>query len=361
MIALAWHTARGRASSLAGSFIALALGVALLSALALTLASSVGAEGHPRWFTRPDVVIAGADTVSVSSGGDINSARTSESRAVPAALAGRLAALDATEVLDYAACATAHGAPGRTLHPWSAAGLHGFRWLSCGPLVAASQVALTAPTGFRPGNRITIQTALGPRTFTVSGVISTGAQAAFYGTDAVAAELAGGRIDAVALTARSGEPAAALAGQVRAAARGTAVRILRPAQDGLRDTAAGAQAGARRSAGRGRARLAGRRGARHGDRTAVRPLAGARPAGSGQLLRALHPVAGRGRVRCRAADRDARRPARGPAGRAGAAGRGSPRIGHAGRVDAADPLAGRADRAGRSRDADAGPGRHPFW
>jgi len=61
MIALAWHTARARLASLAGSFIAVALGVALLAAMALILASTIGAPSHPRWFTKPTVVVAGAD------------------------------------------------------------------------------------------------------------------------------------------------------------------------------------------------------------------------------------------------------------------------------------------------------------
>src|SRR6476659_8322073 len=68
MIGLAWHTARARATSLAGSFVALALGVALLAAMALCLASTVGSARHPRWFTRAGVVVAGNDTVSVTSG-----------------------------------------------------------------------------------------------------------------------------------------------------------------------------------------------------------------------------------------------------------------------------------------------------
>jgi len=63
MIGLAWHTARARATSLGGSFVALALGVALLAAMALTLASTVGTAHHPRWFARAGVVVAGDDTV----------------------------------------------------------------------------------------------------------------------------------------------------------------------------------------------------------------------------------------------------------------------------------------------------------
>jgi putative ABC transport system permease protein len=68
MIALAWHTTRARAASLAGSFIAVALGVSLLAAMALILASSVGAPSHPRWFSKPDVVVAGANSISITTG-----------------------------------------------------------------------------------------------------------------------------------------------------------------------------------------------------------------------------------------------------------------------------------------------------
>jgi putative ABC transport system permease protein len=227
---LAWHTARARATSLAGSFVALALGVALLAAMALTLASTAGAARHPRWFARAGVVVAGADTVSVTSGSgddrETETATTTEARAVPPALAARLSRLRAVRVLDYAGYASALGAPGGTVHPWAAASLHGYTWVSGGPPARPGQIVLTAPARLGPGRGIVLQTAGGPRRFTVSGVIRTGAQAAFYATEAVAAQLAGGRIDAVALTGPPGEPVAALAARARAAARGQPVRVL---------------------------------------------------------------------------------------------------------------------------------------
>jgi putative ABC transport system permease protein len=230
MIALAWHTARARRTGLAGSFVALALGVALLAATALTLASTVGVAGRPRWFARPDVVVAGTDTVTVTTGSgddrDVETETTGPGRAVPAALARRLATLPAATVVDYAGYGFASGAPGDSIHPWAAAALHGYAWVSGGPPVRAGQIVLTAPAGYRAGERIIVQTAAGPRRFTVSGVIRTGAQAAFYTSDAVAARLADARIDAVALTARPGEPAAALAARARAAAGGFPVRVL---------------------------------------------------------------------------------------------------------------------------------------
>jgi len=230
MIALAWHTARARSASLAGSFIATALGVALLTVMTLILASTIGAPSHPRWFTKPDVVVAGDNSVSVTTGSGDNretsAVTTSEARAVPAALAERLGGLGATMVADYAGYAAAAGVPGDTMHPWSAAALHDYTWLSGGPPRRAGQLVLTAPARFRPGNEVVVQTAAGPRRFTVSGVIRTTAPAAMYATNAVAAGLARGRIDALALTARPGESPAALATQVRAAAEGQPVRVL---------------------------------------------------------------------------------------------------------------------------------------
>ena len=230
MIALAWHTARARSTSLAGSFIAVALGVALLAVMALILASTLGTASHPRWFTKPDVVVAGDSSVSITTGSgadrETSAVTTGEARAVPAALAGRLAGLGATIVADYAGYATAPGVPGNTVHPWSAAALHGYAWVSGGPPHRAGQLVLTAPARFRPGNTVVVQTAAGPRRFTVSGVIRTTAPAAMYASNAVAAGMAGGRINALALTARPGESPRALTAQVRAAAQGQPVRVL---------------------------------------------------------------------------------------------------------------------------------------
>lgn len=176
------------------------------------------------------MVVAGADTVSVTtgSGGDreTQTVSTGEARAVPASLASRLSRLGVATVLDYAGYASARGAPGDTVHPWAAAALHEFTWVSGGPPAAAGQIVLTSPTRHMPGDHIAVQTADGPRHFTVSGVLRTGAQAAFYATDAVAARLAGGGINAVALSGLPAKPVAALAARVRAFARGQPVRVL---------------------------------------------------------------------------------------------------------------------------------------
>lgn len=199
MIALAMHTARARASSLAGSFIALALGVGLLSGMALTLASTIGAGNEPpRWYVNARTVIAGTDTVSVTTGSgedrETETQRAAESRAVPA----ELSTVDPTGIVDYAGYASADGAPGDTAHPWSSAALHDYAWFAGGAPRGDGEVVLTAPTALRPGDTVTLHTREGPKPFTVSGVLSTAAQPAFYVTDAKAKELAGGRIRAIA-------------------------------------------------------------------------------------------------------------------------------------------------------------------
>ena len=192
MIALAMHTARARASSLAGSFIALALGVGLLSGMALTLASTIGAGNEPpRWYVNARTVIAGTDSVSITTGSgedrETETQRSSESRAVPA----ELSTVDQTAIVDYAGYASADGAPGDTAHPWSSAALHDYAWVAGGAPHGDGEVVLTAPTALHPGDTVTLHTREGPKPFTVSGVLSTAAQPAFYVTDAKAKELAG--------------------------------------------------------------------------------------------------------------------------------------------------------------------------
>lgn len=254
MIPLSWQTALARKSSLAGSFVALALSVGLLGAMTLTIVSAVsGGRGQPRWFTQPTVVVAGGDTVSVTTGSgddrETETVRTAGARAVPAELAARLAGLAATSsagipgvtvVTDYAGYGQAPGAPGQAIHPWAAAGLHRYQWLTGGPPRGPGQIVLTAPARYRPGQAVVVQTAAGPRRFTVSGVIRTAAQPALYATGAVASQLAGGQVSAVALTVppagagrtgsggagRPGVTAAALAARVRAQAQGLPVQVL---------------------------------------------------------------------------------------------------------------------------------------
>jgi putative ABC transport system permease protein len=232
VITVAWQTIRARGSGLIGTFVSLLLGVGLLTMMALTLVSTIGdGDGPPRWYTGADVVVVGANAVSIATGAgedrEVKSVRTQANRTLPADLPAQLSTLDVAVVVDHAGYAATPGAPGDTAHPWSAAGLHGYTWVAGGAPASTTEVVLTAPTDHRPGDRIPVLTALGQKEFTVSGVLSTRAQPALYTVDNVAADLAGGRVAAIALTARPGGPGpAALAGQVRATVDDDTVRVL---------------------------------------------------------------------------------------------------------------------------------------
>ncbi|MEV4512654.1 ABC transporter permease [Dactylosporangium sp. NPDC049525] len=236
MITIAWQTVRARTGSFVGSFVTLAFGVALLTASALSALSALGTgDGRAAWLARADVVVAGAASATLTADdagephgvgtGPPGVADTVESRALPADLPRRLSTVDGDLVVDHAGYATVTGETGDRIHPWSIAALHRSTWAADGPPAGPDSIVLTSPAAHRVGDRITAQTAAGPRDFVVSGVLDTTAPAAFYTTDAVAAELAGDRIAAIALTAHPGTTAAALAAQVRAAAGGD-VRVL---------------------------------------------------------------------------------------------------------------------------------------
>lgn len=230
MIVLAWQTVRARTGSFAGSFVALALGVALLTASALSALSALGTgDGRAAWLARADVVVAGAASATLTADdatGPPGVADTVESRALPADLPRRLSTVDGDLVVDHAGYATVAGETGDRIHPWSIAALHRSTWAAGGPPAGPDGIVLTSPAAHRVGDRITAQTAAGPREFVVCGVLDTTAPAAFYTTDAVAAELAGDRIAAIALTAHPGTTPAVLSGQVRAAAGDPALRVL---------------------------------------------------------------------------------------------------------------------------------------
>jgi len=161
--AVAWQTIRARIAGMVGTFIALALGVGLLAMMALTLVGTIGAGGGPpRWYTNPDVVVAGANEATVVTGRgedrEVASVRAPTGRPLPADLPGRLSTVDATVVVDHAGFGSVQGAPGDTVHPWSAAGMHAYTWIAGGAPAAATDVVLTAPTAHRPGDRITVLT-----------------------------------------------------------------------------------------------------------------------------------------------------------------------------------------------------------
>ncbi|MGI5238124.1 FtsX-like permease family protein [Dactylosporangium sp. CA-139066] len=216
MTGIALQTVRARWASFAGVFIALGLGVCLLATTGLTLASSVGGHRKPVWYDRADVVVAGQNsvTVVVDAGSEeeyTSSTTTRRARSLPAELAGRLPGAVVDRWL-----------PGGA-HPWSAAALHG---LPPGAGPASDDQAVVAGRGHAAGERIEIA----GRTFTVAGIV--GGPDAVYLTDRAAAELGGGRIDALAVDGMSAEQVRAAVGDGPRVLTGDARADAEPDNDG---------------------------------------------------------------------------------------------------------------------------------
>jgi len=228
MLTLSWQTLRTRWSAFVGTFVALCLGVCLLATTGLTLASTIA--GSPRtsqWYPAADVLVAGTNTVAVTSGfGEekVTERRvTLTSTSLPAQLPTRLAGLPgvADVVVDRRVPVDVDGTAA-TAQPWSSAGLRPYRMLAGGAPTGDDQVVLTAPTERTPGDRVILHGPDGTRALTVSGVLAADVPAVYL-TDRAAAELAGGRIDAIAVRSATGTSVSALAKQVRTVAVGLRV------------------------------------------------------------------------------------------------------------------------------------------
>ncbi|WP_328440190.1 ABC transporter permease [Streptomyces sp. NBC_00444] len=118
MLTATLHALRTRWTTFAGSFVALSLGVAVMTAMGLTLASSLDApEQPPERFAAAPVVVQGQDTLRV---GD-RTQKLAQPRPVPARTIAALRTLGkVTE--DRAFAVRAERAPGGLVgHPWSTA------------------------------------------------------------------------------------------------------------------------------------------------------------------------------------------------------------------------------------------------
>ncbi|MFF8811642.1 FtsX-like permease family protein [Streptomyces pactum] len=238
MIALA--TVRERRTALAGSFLALCLGVAILTMSALILLSD-GTRVPARYAGTP--VVVKSTEGRGQPGQFLDAAPWSPART--AELTRRLAAVPGVRAAvpdrSFYAQAVLDGTPAgdqekgeRQGHGWSSAALAPYRLTEGRPPRHAHEVALDRTLGPRPGDRVTLLTARGPAPFTVSGTVDG---PGYYLTDATAARLAGGVRTIGVLTRRGADPAAVAAAAERLAhgsgqvLTGDGRRELAPAQD----------------------------------------------------------------------------------------------------------------------------------
>lgn len=199
---------RTRWVTLIGSFVALALGVALLATMGLALASTVDAPPqHPERLAGAPVVVRGPDELRVGE----KTQPLANYRGVPAEVAARLAAAAPT-VADR----SFETRDGFTGHPWSVAGYGGYRLTAGRAPVRPGEVVVAGPPAL-------VGTIVQGREV-VGTVPTTGYERAMFVTDAEAARLSP-RIDNLVVDATAAE--------VRAVV-GTAVGIQVLTGDGRR-------------------------------------------------------------------------------------------------------------------------------
>ncbi|MFC8512714.1 FtsX-like permease family protein [Streptomyces sp. NPDC057257] len=122
MLNIALRTLRTRWATFTGSFVALALGVCLLTVMGLALASSFDApERRPERFATAEVVVQGQDTLRVSTPSGVRTEKLASPRPIPKRTIAALRKLGpVTEDRSFAV--RAKGAPQDLLgHPWSTA------------------------------------------------------------------------------------------------------------------------------------------------------------------------------------------------------------------------------------------------
>ncbi|WP_432589349.1 ABC transporter permease [Streptomyces sp. HD1123-B1] len=215
MLSVAFHTVRTRWTTFAGSFIALALGVALVAVMGLALASSLDPPDRgPERFAAAPVVVRGADTLRVPTAAGERVHPLTQPRPVPAATVAELRGLG-TVVEDRSFGVRARGAPGDLVgHPWSTAPFGRYA-IEAGRAPRTGDEVVVSGGWARPGERV--RTDRG--TVRVVGTVTGGRfEHAVFFTDRRAAALSPRSVQLVVR---------AEAAAVRAAVRGSeGVRVL---------------------------------------------------------------------------------------------------------------------------------------
>lgn len=235
MTTLALASVRRRLIAFAGSFLAVALTVALLTVSGVLLYSALSAGPGPDRFAAATLTVAQPREVSlttVTHKGDKVKRKTKSkpltgAAALPPALAGRIARLDgvarAVPDVSFPVDLTVAGRPARgphgvpvVAHNWAAAVATPYRLVG-GTAPGRGEVVLDASLG-HVGDRVVVSTRTGPHAYRVAGVTrpAVANQAAVFLPDAVVAAVSGlAGPTAVAVFAEPGVSADTLAARVR--------------------------------------------------------------------------------------------------------------------------------------------------
>ncbi|MEU0017301.1 ABC transporter permease [Streptomyces rochei] len=154
MLTVTLQTLRTRWATFTGSFVALSLGVALLAATGLALASSRDAPDRvPERFAAAPVVVRGQDTLRVPTPVGDRTERLARPRAVPAATVAGLRRLGRV-VEDRSFTVRAEGGPADLVgHPWSTAAFAPYR-IDAGRAPRAAGEVVVSGDWAAPGERV---------------------------------------------------------------------------------------------------------------------------------------------------------------------------------------------------------------
>ncbi|MFE9054883.1 FtsX-like permease family protein [Streptomyces mutabilis] len=186
MLTVTLHTLRTRWATLVGSFVALSLGVALLTVTGLALASSLDAPDRaPERFAAAPVVVRGQDALRVPTPVGDRTERLARPRAVPAETVAELRRLGRV-VEDRSFAVRAERGPGDLVgHPWSTAAFAPYGIDAGRAPRAAGEVVVTGDWA-APGERLRTDRGV---VEVVGTVPDRGFENAVFYTDAEAARL----------------------------------------------------------------------------------------------------------------------------------------------------------------------------
>ncbi|WP_433417989.1 FtsX-like permease family protein [Microtetraspora malaysiensis] len=191
MLSIALSTLRTRLTSFIGTFVALALGAALIAAMGQVLDTTVGSPDRaPQRYASAPVVVVPDNRLTVGTWQGEQSAPLAEPRGLPDELVARFP--DA--VVDRAFPARLVDGPDSTGRPWSASRTAPQKLIQGRAPKTGNEIVVSA--GAQVGLKVRVVTAGGVRPYTVVGV--TTAPSTVFFTDAEAATLSP-RIDALAL------------------------------------------------------------------------------------------------------------------------------------------------------------------
>ncbi|MGW0762108.1 ABC transporter permease [Streptomyces sp. NPDC002814] len=237
---LARAAVRFKPASFAGTFVALMMAALIVSACGILLETGARASVPPERYAKAPVVVAADQYARFATGsGDSRSVSADllpDTARVDAALAGKAARVPGAEgaVPDFA-FPVRQGDGALTGHGWGAHTFTGAALTSGaaprnGEVVLDAAAARAAKAGV--GDTITLETAAGRAEFRVSGLAQAGPGDVAEGAtgwfaDAQASALAGhpGKADAIAVLAKDGADADALAAGVKKALAGSDARV----------------------------------------------------------------------------------------------------------------------------------------